>query len=573
MARALLQLAQGDAKEAALLRAAMKLAKLGSGFRRQNVDSLIIPSFQHTHSGNAQRGGSYRDAHAQVVAEENLNVREIAFRGPSDELREEHAAFCYLMYQGYQQRFVDRHPGETPEAYLDRARKSTINLTRLVIRVLSQLYRKPPRREIREATPDHVKIALREIWGNQFNLDLLAVDRYTRLLGTTAVRPFYDPSSPGGIKLWAFLSHQLRVIPDPARPWKPLAVIERHEPFANKQRIIIWTDKSFLLIKENGAAHGLPHSLGRIPITFFKDDRCFTSFFVEGRGRGLCDQNAVINAKLTDINEIEQFQGFAVPCAVNPKEDQITVGPRRVLVFEPASKDEPWGLEFKSPDAPISELRAGIQDDMRNLLRQEQVPDAALGAEIGRRALSGVAIRQAMSPIVSDNEERGLAFNPVEVDLADNMLRIKSAHESATGGFTYNPKGDQPHFTVDYQPIEFPTDIRDQIAQDEFDIAQGIETPPSIMRRRDPLKFKTHEEAVAAWEKNLAELRGERFPSHGVTEDDQSRGLVPPPREEDPAEMLAELVAEVEGDLGTNVLAGGNGTGNGSLADVLAGRT
>lgn len=570
MNQAILRLAQGDAKEAELLRQAMDLANL-SRSGAMSVDTLVVPRFsQSVLSG---RGSTFRDAHAMTVAQAKMNVRALAFRGPGDQFREEHSAFCYLMYQGYQQRFVDRHPGETPEAFLDRARKSTINLTRLVIRVLSQLYRRPPKRETTGTTPEHVAKALGDIWSSQYNLDLLAIDRYTRLLGTIGVRPFHDPEAPGGIRLWAFLSHQLRVIPDPARPWKPRAVIERHEPFGTRSRIVIWTDKTFLLIKEDGKAHGMPHSLGRIPITFFRDDRCFTSFFVEGRGRGLCDQNAVINGKLTDINEVEQFQGFSVPVAVNPEEDNLTIGPRRVLVFKPDTKDEPFGLEFKAPDAPLGELRAGIEADIRNLLRQEQIPDAALGAEIGRRALSGVAIRQAMAPIIEDNKERGIAFHPVEEDLADNVLRVKAKHED----FNYDPATDRATFAVHYTPMEFAVDIRDQIAQDEFDIAQGMKTPAELMHQRDPVRYKTHDDAVTQWKANLVELKGERFPSHGVTDDDQARGIVPPPREQDPAELMAELVAEVEGDLGAgrrSVLAGanGNGNGNGSLLDVLGGR-
>jgi len=557
----LLQLANGDVKEAMLLRKAMRLATFRASTDKMDIDSLVIPRFQR--SILTGRGGTFRDAHRMTVAAIKQNARALAFRGPGDQFREEHAAFCFLMYQGYQTRFVDRHPGETPEAFIDRARKSTINLTRMVIRVLSQLYRRPPKRELTDDTPEAIADALGAVWSDQYNLDLLAIDRYTRLVGTVGVRPFYDAEAPGGIRLWAFLSHQLRVLPDPEKPWKPEAVVERHEPFSNKSRIIIWTAKTFLLIREDGTAEGIPHNLGRIPITFFRDDVSFSSFFVEGSGRGLCDQNAVINGKLTDINEIEQFQGFSVPVAVNPEEDDITIGPRRVMVFKPDNKDEPYGLEFKSPNAPLRDLRDGIEADIRNLLRQEQVPSVALGAGLDKRQLSGTAIRLAMAPITEDNRERGILFKPYEQDLADNVLRIKAKHEP---GFAYDPKKDAPTFVVHYAPMEFPNEIRDQIAQDEFDIAQGIVTPPQVMRRRDPVRFKTDEEAEAAWQENLATLRASMFPSRGVTDDDGARAmLVPPPVSED-------LGAELD-DLEIEVHAAGARNGNGTpLLDALAGR-
>ncbi|KKN16089.1 hypothetical protein LCGC14_0979440 [marine sediment metagenome] len=566
----LLVLAEGDVEEAKLLRMAIALASERPDMLMQNLDTQVFPRFRR--SILSGRGKSHRDAHAMSVAEARLDIREIAFRGPRDQFREEHAAFCYLMYQGYQQRFVDRHPGETPEDFLNRARKSTMNLTRLVIRVLSQLYRRPPKREVAAGTPEHIKKALTDLWSDQFNLDLLAVDRYTRLVGTVAVRPFWDPESPGNIRLWAFLSHQLRVIPDPRRPWKPRAVIERHEPFANRSRVIIWTDKTFLLITEKGIGKGMSHSLGRIPLTFFKDDKCYTSFFVEGRGRGLCDQNATINGKLTDINEVEQFQGFSVPVAVNPDDKvKLTIGPRRLVVFRPESKNEPFGLTFESPDAPLAELRAGIQSDVRNVLRQEQIPDAALGAEIGQRSLSGVAIRQAMTPIIEDNKERGTMMMPVELDLADNALRIRAKHEE---GFDYNPKTERPDFVTHYQPLDFPVDIRDQIAQAEFDVAQAIRTPAGIMRERDPVRFKTHEDALAQWKAQIEELRGAGFPVPVVLDDGgPDADLVPPPREPEVAELedLENLVV-IEAD---RVLAGGNGKSKSrgtALDEALLGR-
>jgi len=568
----LLELAQGDVEEAKLLRQAMTLATIRPATIGLNVDTQVVYRFQRSMLTSTSRGGEHRDAHAMAVAEATQNARELAFRGPSDTFREEHAAFCYLMYQGYQQRFLDRHPGETPEDFLNRARKSTINLTRLVIRVLSQLYRKPPKREPKGETPEHIKEALGELWSDQLNLDLLAIDRYTRLLGTVGVRPFFDAESPGKVRLWAFLSHQLRIIPDPSAPWKPRAVIERHEPFANVSRIVVWTAKTFLLIDEKGIAKGMPHNLGRIPIAFFRDDKCYTSFFVEGRGRGLCDQNATINGKLTDINEVEQFQGFSVPVATNPDENtKLTIGPRRVVVFKPDSNDEPYGLEFRSPESPLADLRQGIEADIPNVLRQEQLPDAALGAEIGKRSLSGVAIRQAMMPIVEDNRERGTLFSPYENDLADLMLRIRAKHDEA---FAYNPETDRPSFIIHYQPVDFPTDVRDQIARDEFDVAQAITTPAAIMRRDDPVRYKTHEDAVTDWKKNIAELRAAGFQAPGMIEDPEGpdANLVPPPRAEDPIGALGDLAAELETE---RILVGGNGSakvGESALAQALLGR-
>ena len=49
---------------------------------------------------------------------------------------------------------------------------------------------------------------------------------------------------------------------------------------------------------------------------------------------------------------------------------------------------------------------------------------------------------------------------------------------------------------------------RDKVLQDDWDVAQSVETPASIMRRDNPDRYDTHEDAVKQWQANIKEVRG-----------------------------------------------------------------
>lgn len=497
--REILDIAKGDAEEAELLEAALR-----KGRSERLVASLDNSTIQIRRYVTTREGPQYRDLQRLTNQVLKLQTAQVAYRDPPDVVREEFAAFAYLMYLGYQVRFLDKHPQETAQEFLDRPGKVTVNLTRLVVDVLSQLYHRPPVREVLNAgelTPE-VHAALHAAWCDEYNLALLEADRYTRLLGTVAVRPFYDPTCPGKTRLWIFLSHQIRVIEDPDRPWGARAVIERHDPFTQNGRIVVWTPRSWVVTQGAQVVGGGQHGMGRVPHTFLRERVSYTSFFSEGRGRGLADANAVINNRLTALSEVVEMQGFSVAQIFNSDEDDPSVSPRTALHFRTVPGEENFrrGLEYAKPNAPIQELINEIEFQVRHLLRANRVPEAVVGIDLGRRALSGVAVRQAMAPILEDLEERARRFTTYEMDLADALLRVRAEHDD---DFDYD--GEMPRLVVRYQKPEFPLDARAEVERDRFYVEEGVLTPADIIRRLDPGRYQSREEAVVAWRRNLEE--------------------------------------------------------------------
>ncbi|HET99733.1 hypothetical protein LCGC14_0273130 [marine sediment metagenome] len=581
----LLEVADGDIEEAKLLLRAKRRA--GNDARGLNLDNLTINHFRHSLTFG-RSGNIFRDAQLLNDQELQMNARRLAFGGPPARVREEHSQFCLLMFQGYQIRFLDRHPGETPEAFANRPRKTAVNITRVIINALSKLYAKRPARKLVESTSEQVKLALvgnqeagvEGIWSDAYDLELLEADRYTRLEGTTSVRPFFDRDHPGNIKLVVFHSHQLRIIPNPAKPWKPLAVIERHKPFESEGAVIIWTAKSFLQLNSDGSVDPSSgqHTMGRIPHTFFLDRKAATgSFFVEGRGRGLCDANAVINAKLTDLNEVYQYQGFAVPEIVNwDEEEDLTLGPRRPVHFKDIQGDQPFGIEFKAPPPMLKELRAEVNADIEQQFRANNVPPSATGAEINRRSLSGRSIQESMRPLLEDLQERARLFSPFDVDLADNALSVRAEHDD---DFNYEREKEKPRYHIDYQEPDFPLGTDDRVKSESHDLAHAIRTEPEIMMERDPDRFPTIEDAQKEHQANLAyqrqnplvqdgsatEVEGEDFLESLLKDHPLAEGDLTWVREE-----LAALQAQAEADETGSSKAKPKANGNGDLLGELA---
>lgn len=515
-------------EEAALIEQAVNLGR--SRARRYTDDSQVLRTVERNLYRDKSGGDQFRDWQ-QILTNElrGTTAEELAFGDQPDWVREQQSAFAWNMHEGHQERYLDRHEDETANDYLNRPGKTTCNVTSLVIKTLSKLYHQPPVREWSETPPpaDHVKERLEEIWAQpQFNSTMLELDKRVRLLGTVAVRPIYDPEAIGKVRLWLFNSHELRVICDPDRPWKAAAVIERTRPFSRGAGTLmqVWTDRYHVSL-DGSTVDVEAHELGRVPHVFVRDGQTYHAFFREGRARSLCAPNVTLNNGLTDLEEIKSLQGFAVMEAVNPAEDNFRVGPRAVVKFKVANNTTPYGLKFHQPAAPLAELRADCDSQINRILMTNGVPVAALGAEINRRELSGEAIRAALQPLTEDLKEREAQFVPAELDLADSMCRTIAAHEP---GFAYQRPGIdpttlqpsfevppelKPDFSVTYTPLSFPESTRDTVLREQHDIAQGMETPPTLMLAKHPERFSTREEANQAWQDNLAEVRAAGFPA------------------------------------------------------------
>jgi hypothetical protein len=403
-----------------------------------------------------------------------------------DHARRNEARFAWDMYCGDQLRYIPRLPGESAAEFLRRPHKQFLNVTRVIIDVLSQLYRRQVERTLDadQATRERIQ----RVWDrNPPDRLLLGVDRLARLQGVAAVRVSYER---GEVRYWPWPAHRLVAIPDPESPDAPTCVIA----FAAGDGSVahVWSDTRVSTVAGGRILSEQEHGLGRVPFALVHDRLPVDGFWVEGRGRAVAYANAEFNAKLSELAHTVAMQGFGVMEIVNPDPAaDIAIGPARAIAFN-VSGAEPYGINFKSPNAPVTDLIADLEFFLRTLLKTQRIPESVLSVNVGMN-VSGVSVLAQQTPVLEDCVERQQVFRAFEQQLIDVTLAVLREHEGGVG---------EARLHVNYPEPELEQNANERMAMDDWRLRHGMTTPWEIMRRDDPDAFATLEQAKQAYEHN-----------------------------------------------------------------------
>lgn len=425
--------------------------------------------------------------------------------GFDDSRRIELAAFQHEMYRGNQLPFVEPHPGERDEDFARRVHLRTLNLTRVVIDVLSGLYRAPAERSLLGGEAAWHPLFEASWQASAPDAVLANADRLARLQGACAVQSYWH----GGRLAWrVFPAHRFAVIENPASPAEPLAVVtlsagpawDAMGRWSGAAFADVWTSGEWMRVSGGNVVAREAHGYGCLPFTFVHDRMPPEGFWVEGRGLSLCYDNAVLNGRLSDLAEVIALQGFGIMEVVNPDPHQdIVLGPGRAVAFQTGG-DMPFGINFKQPGAPIAEILEELRESVRHLLLAQRIPEHAISVSVSG-VTSGIAIHAANTPVVEDRLERARSFGAVE----EAMYRVSLA---VAGAHTGMDAGSAPRLRVKFaEPDVFRAESERQ-RRDEWLLANGMATPWQIMFRDNPDGFASLEEAKAAWLAQRAELAG-----------------------------------------------------------------
>jgi hypothetical protein len=407
-----------------------------------------------------------------------------------DSQRMNEARFQWDMYTGNQLRHLARLPGESEFDFLRRPHKQFLNLTRVVIDVLSQLYKRPVER-VCHATPALGARLERVHRANAMDRLLATVDRLTRLQGVAAVLVSHED---GEVRYWPWPAHRLLFVPDPARPDRPLAVVALAA--GDGKLAHVWSHDRAATVRDGKIVRDASHDYGRVPIAFVHDRLPVDGFWVEGRGRALAWANNEFNAKLSELSHTVAMQGFGVMEIVNPDPAQeIAIGPAHALRFH-VSANEPYGVNFKSPGAPIRELIEDLEFMLRVLLKSQRVPDSVLSVQPLSNQ-SGLSILAQQTPVLEDRVERRQVFAAFESELFDTTLAVLRAHESLT---------ERGKLHVDYPEPELEQSAAERLKVDDWRLRHGLVTPWELMARDDPDRFTDIEQARETWLNNRRAL-------------------------------------------------------------------
>lgn len=405
----------------------------------------------------------------------------------SDEsARRTQARFTWDMYRGDQLRYLTRLPGESAADFLRRPHKQFLNITRVVIDVLSQLYRRPVERNIDADT--HLAKRIQRVWDrNPLDRLLLGLDRLTRLQGVVGVRVSYEE---GEVRFWPWPAHRLIVLPDFDRPDTPAAVIAFTAGDGSVAHV--WSGSRVSTVAGGRILTEEEHGLGRVPFAFVHDSLPVDGFWTEGRGHSVAYANAEFNAKLSELAHTVAMQGFGVMEIVNPDPaQQIAIGPARAIAFT-VSGNEPFGVNFKSPNAPIRDLIEDLEFLLRTLLRTQRIPESLLSVNVGAN-VSGVSVLAQQSPVLEDRVERQQVFRNFEQELLDVTRAVLREHEGLGG---------EAAVQVNYPEPQLEQNASERVSVDDWRLRNGMTTPWEIMRRDDPDAYPTIEDAKQAWQAN-----------------------------------------------------------------------
>jgi len=399
--------------------------------------------------------------------------------------------FLWDMYRGDQLRYLPRLGADSHADFARRPHRHFLNLTRVLVDILSQLYRRPVERTF-EGDARAAERIRRAYARNPLDLLLLTCDRLARLQGVCALGVTYES---GELRLWPWPAHRLLVVPDPAMPVRPLAVVALAAGEGDLAHV--WTPERACTVSSGRVIRETEHGLGRVPFAFAHDRTPVDGFWVEGRGHSIAPANAEFNAKLTEMAQTVSLQGFGVMEVVNPDPAHpLVISPARAIQFS-VSGDTPYGVNFKAPNAPIAGLIADLEFHLRTLLKSQRIPESALSVHATTDA-SGLSILAQQTPVMEDRIERQQLFRAFEADLLECCLATLREHEGLGGRCEQR---------VNYPEPELEQSASERRARDEWRLKHGMTTPWQLMREQDPDGYVTDDEAKAAWSANVREMQ------------------------------------------------------------------
>lgn len=235
----------------------------------------------------------------------------------------------------------------------DKVQPVSVNIVKKIINLKSTVYLQDATRFIQGTDQDKQIYAEIETTAN-LPVTMKLANKYTSLLGNVLLRPVWRGSR---MELDVLTGNVLDVVTGDS-PQDIRAVIVEHfsqNGRADEITYSAWTPEEVRTLDYAGNVIATePNPYGILPFVPIWNTPAQGDFWLSGAEDLILIQDAV-NRSLSDLCRTLGFQAFSVAVmrGVSMKEHQgVTIDPGAVLALE--NKDS--GFDFKSPDAPISEV-------------------------------------------------------------------------------------------------------------------------------------------------------------------------------------------------------------------------
>ena len=368
-------------------------------------------------------------------------------------------------------KFLDYYSGTATESHIKRyfsgdafseIPPSVTNFTRKFINKISRIYTLGANRTVGDSTEAYNALIPTK------DVRMKHSERMTRLLGTIANRVFWNDNAFDYRPIYYFETY----FGD--NPFKPEAIIY---PLLNKTADLsntvglqwgYWDADKYAVLDEDGKVlNESKNPYGILPFVFTHREDQIDSFFVEGAS-DIINCNEQVNIGLTEMNLGMRFNMFGQPWVRGMRSDQQSMRTGSNEILDMGDEGE---YHITSPSGNVADAINNIKFQIELVASNNHL--WIQWAESGGEVPSGISL------MIKDLERKEDYFD----DIALWRLYEKDFYSVERTIAEYNGIMLPEDFGIDFEEVEYPTTIQDQILKDQFNLEQNLITRAKIMVR------------------------------------------------------------------------------------------
>jgi len=385
-------------------------------------------------------------------------------------------------------KYLDYYSSTSTESYINNyfsgdafseIPPSLTNFTRKFVNKISRIYSLGAKRNAGDMTERY------ELLTPTKDVRMKHSERMTRLLGTVANRIHWREGSFDYRPIYYFETYFGE------NPFVPEAIVypllNSTADLANADNLQweYWDAETYGILNEEGnMIEEMENPYGILPFVFTHREDQIDSFFVEGAS-DIVNCNEQVNIALTEMNLGMRFNMFGQPWVTGLRADQsmLRAGSNTIL-----DMGEDGAYNITSPNGNIEEAINNIKFQIELVASNNHL--WIQWAESGGEVPSGISL------MIKDMERKEDYYD----DIALWRLYEQDFYRVERAIAEYNGIALPEEFGVDFQEVEYPKTVQDQILKDEFDIKNNLVTRAKIMVRDN--KDLTIEQAQAIIDEN-----------------------------------------------------------------------
>jgi len=356
---------------------------------------------------------------------------------------------------------------------------SVTNFTRKFINKISRIYSLGANRNVGDASERYMQLTPTK------DVRMKHSERMTRLVGTIANRVHWVNETFDYRPIYYFETY----FDD--NPFQPTAILypllNSTSDLSNADNLQweYWDNEKYGVMNEEGnMVEEFENPYGILPFVFTHREDQLDSFFVEGAS-DVVNCNEQVNIALTEMNLGMRFNMFGQPWVTGLRADQsmLRAGSNTIL-----DMGEDGAYNITSPSGNIQEAIDNIKFQIELVASNNHL--WIQWAESGGEVPSGISL------MIKDMERKEDYYD----DIALWRMYEQDFYNVERAIADYNGVALPEEFGVDFQEVEYPKTVADQIMKDTFDIENNLMTRAKIMVREN--KDLTVQQAQAIIDEN-----------------------------------------------------------------------